>query len=110
MIEAIIKPYRVEQVKEALTRLGVQGMTMSEVRGFGRQKGHQAQYRGTEYQVDFVSKVKIEVVVTDSAVSAVIDALLRAARTGELGDGKIFVYPLYSVSRIRTGERGESAL
>jgi nitrogen regulatory protein PII len=110
MVEAIIKPYRVEQVKQALMRLGVHGMTISEVRGFGRQKGHTSQYRGTEYQVDLVSKVKVEIVVSDSAVSAVTDALLRAARTGELGDGKIFVYSLDSVSRIRTGEKGEAAV
>jgi nitrogen regulatory protein PII len=110
MIEAIIQPYRVEQVKEALARLGVQGMTVSEVRGFGRQKGHKSQYRGAEYQIDLVPKVKIEIVVADSTASAVTEAVLGAARTGEIGDGKIFVYPLDSVSRIRTGEKGESAV
>jgi nitrogen regulatory protein PII len=110
MIEAIIQPYRVEQVKEALARLGVQGMTVSEVRGFGRQKGQKSQYRGTEYRIDLIPKVKIEIVVADSTASAVTEALLRAARTGEIGDGKIFVYPLDSVSRIRTGEKGESAV
>jgi nitrogen regulatory protein P-II 1 len=109
-IEAIIKPHRLEEVKTALTQVGVQGLTVSEIRGFGRQKGHKEQYRGAEYTVDLVPKVKIEVVVSDNAVSAVTEAILRAARTGEIGDGKIFVSTLESVMRIRTGEKGEAAI
>jgi len=109
-IEAIIKPHRLEDVKTALTQVGVQGLTVSEIRGFGRQKGHKEQYRGAEYTVDLVPKVKIEVVLADSAVPAATEAILRAARTGEIGDGKIFVYSLESVTRIRTGEKGEAAI
>ena len=109
-IEAIIKPHRLEDVKTALTQVGVQGLTVSEIRGFGRQKGHKEQYRGSEYTVDLVPKVKVEIVVADSAVPAVTEAILRAGRTGEIGDGKIFVYALESVTRIRTGEKGESAI
>jgi nitrogen regulatory protein P-II 1 len=109
-IEAIIKPHRLEDVKTALTQVGVQGLTVSEIRGFGRQKGHKEQYRGAEYTVDLVPKVKIEVVLADSAVTAATEAILRAARTGEIGDGKIFVYSLESVTRIRTGEKGEAAI
>ena len=109
-IEAIIKPHRLEDVKSALTQVGVQGLTVSEIRGFGRQKGHKEQYRGSEYTIDLVPKVKVEIVVADSAVSAVTEAILRAARTGEIGDGKIFVYGLESVTRIRTGEKGEAAI
>ena len=109
-IEAIIKPHRLEDVKLALTQVGVQGMTVSEIRGFGRQKGHKEQYRGAEYTVDLVPKVKIEVVVGDAAVTAVVEAILRAAKTGEIGDGKIFVSSLESAVRIRTGEKGEAAV
>jgi nitrogen regulatory protein P-II 1 len=109
-VEAIIKPHKLDDVKAALTQVGVQGLTVSEVRGFGRQKGHKEQYRGAEYTVDLVPKVKIEVVVSDPTVPAVIEAITRAARTGEIGDGKIFVYALESVSRIRTGEKGEAAV
>src|SRR5437016_7721735 len=109
-VEAIIKPYKLDDVKTALSQVGVQGLTVSEVRGFGRQKGHKEQYRGTEYTVDLVPKVKIEVVVSDMSVSAVVDAITRAARTGEIGDGKIFVSSLESVIRIRTGEKGEAAI
>ena len=109
-VEAIIKPHKLDDVKTALTQAGVQGMTVSEVRGFGRQKGHKEQYRGAEYTVDLVPKVKIEVVVGDAAVTAVVEAITRAARTGEIGDGKIFVSTLESVARIRTGEKGESAI
>jgi nitrogen regulatory protein PII len=109
-IEAIFKPFKLDQVKAALGQIGVQGMTVSEVRGFGRQKGHKEQYRGTEYTVDLVPKVKVEVAVADSACAAVVEAIARAARTGEIGDGKIFVLPLEAVLRIRTGETGESAL
>ena len=109
-IEAIIKPFKLDEVKSALSKIGVQGLTVSEVRGFGRQKGHKEQYRGAEYTIDFVPKVKVEVVVGDAAVAGVIDAITRAARTGEIGDGKIFVSTLEEVIRIRTGERGESAV
>ncbi len=109
-IEAVIKPFKLDEVKAALSQVGVQGLTVSEVRGFGRQKGHKEQYRGTEYTVDLVPKVKIEIVVADSAVNAVVEAVTRAARTGEIGDGKIFVSALESVVRIRTGEKGEAAI
>jgi nitrogen regulatory protein P-II 1 len=109
-VEAIIKPHKLDDVKAALTQSGVQGMTVSEVRGFGRQKGHKEQYRGAEYTVDLVPKVKIEVVVGDAAVTAVVEAITRAGRTGEIGDGKIFVSALESVVRIRTGEKGEAAV
>ena len=109
-IEAIIKPYKLDEVKIALTQVGVQGMTVSEVRGFGRQKGHKEQYRGAEYTIDLVPKVKLEVVVADNILNSAIEAITRAARTGEIGDGKIFVYDLESVTRIRTGEKGEAAV
>jgi nitrogen regulatory protein P-II 1 len=109
-IEAIIKPHKLDEVKSALTQVGVQGMTVSEVRGFGRQKGHKEQYRGAEYTIDLVPKVKVEVVVGDAAVTAAVEAIVRSARTGEIGDGKIFVSNLESVSRIRTGEKGEAAI
>ncbi len=109
-VEAVIKPFKLDEVKSALSKIGVQGLTVCEVRGFGRQKGHKEQYRGAEYTIDFVPKVKVEVVVGDAAVAGVIDAITRAARTGEIGDGKIFVSTLEEVIRIRTGERGESAV
>jgi len=109
-VEAIIKPHKLDDVKAALTQVGIQGMTVSEVRGFGRQKGHKEQYRGAEYTVDLVPKVKVEVVVGDASLAAVLEAITRAARTGEIGDGKIFVSTLESVSRIRTGEKGEAAV
>ena len=109
-IEAVIKPFKLDEVKAALAQVGVQGLTVSEVRGFGRQKGHKEQYRGAEYTVDLVPKVKIEVVVADGAVASVVEAVTRAARTGEIGDGKIFVSPLEQVIRIRTGEKGEAAV
>ena len=109
-IEAVIKPFKLDEVKSALSQVGVQGLTVSEVRGFGRQKGHKEQYRGTEYTVDLVPKVKIEVVVADNAINAVVEAITRAARTGEIGDGKIFVSSLESVVRIRTGEKDEAAI
>jgi nitrogen regulatory protein P-II 1 len=109
-VEAIIKPFKLDEVKNALSKIGVQGLTVSEVRGFGRQKGHKEQYRGAEYTIDFVPKVKVEVVVADAAVASVVDAITRAARTGEIGDGKIFVSNLEEAIRIRTGERGESAV
>ena len=109
-IEAIIKPFRLDDVREALMELGVSGMTATEVKGFGRQKGHTELYRGAEYVVDFLPKVKLELVVDDSAVDAVIDAITRAASTGKIGDGKIFVAPVEEAIRIRTGETGPEAL
>ena len=109
-IEAVIRHFRLEQLKDALTEMGVQGMTVSEVRGFGRQRGHKEQYRGAEYTVDFLPKVKIEVVVSDHEVDAVIEKMLETARTGQIGDGKIFVTALEQMVRIRTGETGASAL
>ena len=109
-IEAIIKPFKLDDVKEALTSIGVVGMTVSEVRGFGRQKGHTETYRGAEYAVDFLPKVKVEVVVADKDAQGVIDTIIGASRTGQVGDGKIFVYPVEDVIRVRTGESGEDAL
>ena len=109
-IEAIIRHFKLEEVKDALTEIGVQGMTVSEVRGFGRQKGHKEQSRGTEYTVDFLPKVKMEVVVADDDTERVIEAIQQTARTGQIGDGKIFVIDLENMIRIRTGESGESAL
>jgi len=109
-IEAVIKPFRLEPVKEALQDMGVQGMTVSEVRGFGRQKGQTELYRGAEYKVDFVPKVKLEVVVVEEIAARVVDTIAAAARTGKIGDGKIFVHALQDVVRIRTGERGPGAI
>ncbi len=109
-IEAIVRHFKVEDIKNALTDLGIHGMTITEVRGFGRQKGHTEMYRGTEYAVDFVPKVKIEVVCSDASLKPVIDTILRAAHTGQIGDGKIFVGDLADVIRIRSGETGEDAL
>ncbi len=109
-IEAIIKPYKLEDVKKALNDTGVEGMTISEVKGFGRQKGHTEVYRGSEYTVDFLPKIKIEVVVADNEVAAAVTAIINAAKTGKIGDGKIFVLPLEEAVRIRTEERGEAAV
>lgn len=109
-VEAIVRHHKLEDVKNALTGVGITGMTITEVRGFGRQKGHTETYRGTEYQVDFVPKVKIELVVGDGQVKTVIDAVVKASQTGQIGDGKIFVSPLSEVIRIRTGETGSSAI
>ena len=109
-IEAIIKPFKLDEVKEALQDLGVQGMTVGEVKGYGRQKGHTELYRGAEYVVDFLPKIKIEVAVADDQLEAALDVLVNAARPGRIGDGKIFVSELTEVIRIRTGERGQSAL
>jgi nitrogen regulatory protein P-II 1 len=109
-IEAIIKHFRTDEVKQALTELGVSGMTVTEVRGFGRQKGHTEIYRGTEYTVDFVPKIKVEVVVRDDQIQAAIDAIMLAAKTGDIGDGKIFISELSQVIRVRTGETNEEAL
>ncbi len=110
LITAIIKPFKLEEVKEAVSALGVEGMTVTEVKGFGRQKGHTEVYRGAEYNVDFLPKVKVEIAVLDAAAEQVIDAVVRASRTGKIGDGKVFVADLADVIRVRTEERGEAAL
>ena len=110
LIQAIIKPFKLDEVKEALIELGVQGMTVTEVKGFGRQKGHKETYRGTEYQIDFVPKIKLELAVADDLEQKVLETITRAARTGSIGDGKIFVSDLPGVIRIRTGETGEGAV
>jgi nitrogen regulatory protein P-II 1 len=109
-IEAIIKPFKLDEVKEALTKVGIQGMTITEVKGFGRQKGHTELYRGAEYSVDFLPKVKIQILVPDDKASQVVDAILQTARTGKIGDGKIFIVPVEEVIRIRTGEKGADAI
>ncbi|MDR2239293.1 MAG: P-II family nitrogen regulator [Zoogloeaceae bacterium] len=109
-IEAIIKPFKLDEVREALSEVGVTGLTVTEVKGFGRQKGHTELYRGAEYVVDFLPKIKIEVVVADGTVETAIEAIIKAARTGKIGDGKIFVTPVEQVVRIRTGETDESAI
>ena len=110
LVTAIIKPFKLDEVKDALTEAGIQGMTVSEVKGFGRQKGHKETYRGTEYQIDFVPKVKLELAIADGMEEKVFETLRTAAKTGSIGDGKIFVSDLNSVVRIRTGETGEGAL
>jgi len=109
-IEAIIKPFKMSDVKQALHDLGIEGMTVTEVKGCGRQKGHTEIYRGSEYTVDFLPKVKIETVLPDDQVNGAVEAIIKAARTGKIGDGKIFVYPIENAVRIRTDERGESAV
>jgi nitrogen regulatory protein P-II 1 len=109
-VEAIIKPFKLDEVKEALSGIGVQGITVSEVKGFGRQKGHTELYRGAEYVVDFLPKVKLEIIVKDDVVSQVVEAISKSAKTGRIGDGKIFVIPIEEVVRIRTGERGADAI
>jgi len=109
-IEAIIKPFKLDEVREALSALGVSGLTVTEVKGFGRQKGHTELYRGAEYVVDFLPKVKIELVVPDALTDTAIDAIIKSARTGKIGDGKIFVSNVEQVVRIRTGETGEAAV
>jgi nitrogen regulatory protein PII len=110
LIEAIIKPFKLDEVKDALLEVGVQGMTVTEVKGFGRQKGHKETYRGTEYTIEFVPKVKIEVAVADNQVQRVVETITRTAKTGSIGDGKIFVRDLGMAVRIRTGETGDIAL
>jgi len=110
MVTAIVKPFKLDEVREALSAIGVQGITVTEVKGFGRQKGHTELYRGAEYVVDFLPKVKIEVVVAENQVDAAIEAIVKAARTGKIGDGKIFVTAVEHVVRIRTGETNESAI
>ncbi|MBL8446002.1 MAG: P-II family nitrogen regulator [Zoogloeaceae bacterium] len=109
-IEAVIKPFKLDEVREALSEVGITGLTVTEVKGFGRQKGHTELYRGAEYVVDFLPKIKVEVVVTDSVADQAIEAIIKSARTGKIGDGKIFVMPVDSVVRIRTGETDESAV
>jgi len=109
-IEAIIKPFKLEDVKEALASLGVEGMTVSEVKGFGRQKGHTEIYRGSEYTVDFLPKIKLEVVLADNVVNAAVEAVVKAAKTGKIGDGKVFVSNIENAVRIRTEETGEEAV
>jgi nitrogen regulatory protein P-II 1 len=109
-IEAIIKPFKLDEVKDALSRIGIEGLTVSEVKGFGRQKGHTELYRGAEYVVDFLPKVKMEVVVDDSKVAEVLEVVCGAARTGRIGDGKVFVLPMEDAVRIRTGEHGRDAI
>ena len=109
-IEAIIKPFKLDEVREALSEVGVTGLTVTEVKGFGRQKGHTELYRGAEYVVDFLPKIKVEVVLSDDRVDQAVEAIVKAARTGKIGDGKIFVMPVEQVVRIRTGESNESAI
>ncbi len=109
-IEAIIKPFKLDEVKDKLNDLGIQGITVTEVKGFGRQKGHTELYRGAEYVVDFLPKIKMEIVITDSLVEDVVNAIVKAAQTGRIGDGKIFVTTIEEAVRIRTGERGEEAV
>ena len=109
-IEAIIRPFRLDDVREALGEIGVKGLTLTEVKGYGRQKGHTELYRGSEYQIDFLPKIKLEVIVTDKMADKVVDAIMNAAKTGQVGDGKIFVYPVEDVIRVRTGESVEDAL
>lgn len=109
-VEAIVRHFKLEEIKNALSEQGIHGMTITEVRGFGRQKGHKETYRGTEYTVDFVPKVKLEVIVADAHLQTIVDTIMRAAQTGQIGDGKIFVTSLENTIRIRTGETGEDAL
>ena len=109
-IEAIIKPFKLDEVKDALNAIGIKGMTMTEVKGFGRQKGHTEIYRGAEYVVDFIPKIKLEIIVDDEQVDQVIDTILKMAHTGKIGDGKIFVMPVERVIRVRTGETGSEAV
>jgi nitrogen regulatory protein P-II 1 len=110
LITAIIKPFKLEEVKEALSQIGIQGMTVSEVKGFGRQKGHTEIYRGSEYTVDFLPKVKLEIAVLDDQVAKAVAAIVKAAKTGKIGDGKVFVLPIEETVRIRTDERGDAAV
>lgn len=110
LVKAIIKPFKLEEVKEALSEIGIEGMTVTEVKGFGRQKGHTEIYRGSEYTVDFLPKVKVEIAVPDDVVAKVLETIAKAAKTGKIGDGKIFVLPIDEAVRIRTDESGDSAL
>jgi nitrogen regulatory protein P-II 1 len=110
LIEAIIKPFKLDEVKDALNEVGIEGITVSEVKGFGRQKGHTELYRGAEYVVDFIPKVKLEIAVADDLVSKVVETIINTAKTGRIGDGKIFILPLEEAVRIRTGEKGNEAI
>ena len=110
IVEAIVKPFKLDEVKDALTKAGIQGMTVEEVKGFGRQKGHTELYRGAEYSVDFLPKVKIQILVPDEIAAKVVEVIIDSAKTGKIGDGKIFVTPVEEVIRIRTGEKGEDAI
>ena len=110
LIKAIIKPFKLEEVKDSLSEIGVEGMTVSEVKGFGRQKGHTEIYRGSEYTVDFLPKVKLEIAVADDIVTKVVDSIVSASQTGKIGDGKVFILPIEEAVRIRTGEKGDVAL
>ncbi len=110
MVEAIVKPFKLDEIKDALTKVGIQGMTVEEVKGFGRQKGHTELYRGAEYSVDFLPKVRIQILVLDEKAAQVVEAIVQGARTGKIGDGKIFVTPVEEVIRIRTGEKGADAI
>ncbi len=110
LVEAIIKPFKLDEVKDALNAIGIEGITVSEVKGFGRQKGHTELYRGAEYVVDFIPKIKLEIAISDDLVPKVVETILAAARTGRIGDGKIFVLPLDEALRIRTGEKGDDAV
>ncbi len=109
-IEAVIRPFRIDDVREALAEVGVKGMTLTEVKGYGRQKGHTEVYRGSEYQIDFLPKIKLEIVVADKLADEAVDVILKAAKTGQVGDGKIFIYEVEDAVRVRTGESGEEAL
>ena len=109
-IEAIIRPFRIDDVREALAEIGVKGMTLTEVKGYGRQKGHTELYRGSEYQIDFLPKLKLEVIVPDAMTDKVVETIVKAAKTGQVGDGKIFIYAVEDAVRVRTGESGEDAL
>mgnify|MGYP001773213661 CR=1 FL=1 len=109
-IEAIIRPFKLDEVREALSEIGVRGMTITEVKGYGRQKGHTELYRGAEYKVDFLPKIKIEIVAPDNMVDKIVNAIIKSAKTGQVGDGKIFIYPIEEVIRVRTEETGEDAI
>ncbi|RQD65553.1 MAG: P-II family nitrogen regulator [Desulfonatronovibrio sp. MSAO_Bac4] len=109
-VEIITRPFKIDEVKEALTKMGIKGMTLTEVKGFGRQHGHKEVYRGAEYQVDFLSKVKMEIVIEDELVEKAVEVVMEASRTGKVGDGKIFIYPVENAIRIRTGEKGDKAI
>ncbi len=109
-IEAIIRPFKIDDVREALLEIGIKGMTITEVKGYGRQKGHTEMYRGSEYQIDFLPKMKIEIIAPDNNVDKIVDTILKSAKTGQVGDGKIFIYPVEEVIRVRTEESGEAAL
>ena len=110
LVKAVIKPFKLEEVKEALAEIGVEGMTVTEVKGFGRQKGHTEIYRGSEYTVDFLPKIMIEIAISEEALDSAVDAIIKSAKTGKIGDGKVFVLPVEQAIRIRTGEAGEEAL